>query len=139
MDISIDKTQCARVYNISCRTRTRIKQFLGSCSKMFSFGVGISMNCFCLRMSPSCYTLSHLPLSSSSSSPCSSFNSNNLNWIRKASSQGQFYFKLLSIFNLTKIDTSNWCFQMMQNFLMNQLKTQNLFLLRMMIQDMVHL
>ncbi|CAL5209180.1 unnamed protein product [Lathyrus oleraceus] len=56
---------------------------------MFSSGVGISMNCFYLRVSPSCYTLSHLPLSSSSSSssPCSSFNSNKLNWIRKASSQ----------------------------------------------------
>ncbi|CAI8604153.1 unnamed protein product [Vicia faba] len=51
---------------------------------MMSFGVGISMNCFCLRMSLSCNALSHLSLSSSS---CSSFNSNKLNLIPKASSQ----------------------------------------------------
>ncbi|KAL5069487.1 hypothetical protein RYX36_020374 [Vicia faba] len=51
---------------------------------MMSFGVGISMNCFCLRMSVSCNALSHLSLSSSS---CSSFNSNKLNLIPKASSQ----------------------------------------------------
>ncbi|XP_058741303.1 uncharacterized protein LOC131635561 [Vicia villosa] len=53
---------------------------------MMSFGIGISMNCFSLRMSPSCYALSHLSLSSSFS-PCSSFNSNKLNLIQKASSQ----------------------------------------------------
>ncbi|CAK8573111.1 unnamed protein product [Lathyrus sativus] len=51
---------------------------------MMSLGVGISMNCCFLRMSPSCYALSS---SSSLSFPCSSFNSNNLNLIPKASSQ----------------------------------------------------
>ncbi|XP_004496231.1 uncharacterized protein [Cicer arietinum] len=58
---------------------------------MMSFGVGLSMNCnCCFRMPPSSYLLSHVSSVSPFSYSCcwSSFNSNNLNLTRRASSEG---------------------------------------------------
>ncbi|CAJ2629557.1 unnamed protein product [Trifolium pratense] len=53
----------------------------------FTVGIGISINCSFFRIPPSsCYSLSHVSLSSSSFS-CLSFNSNKLKWIQRVSSE----------------------------------------------------
>lgn len=95
--IDIERTiyLCPRVFrsvNHMYIEENRYKNFVKLQRKpMMSFGVGLSMNCnCCFRMPPSSYLLSHVSSVSPFSYSCcwSSFNSNNLNLTRRASSEG---------------------------------------------------